>query len=112
MNSAVETLLKAINDLSTRVSTLEAEKWELIRRIWNLEAGMSNTQIRVGQLEDSAPAANRINTSTYIPGTAYWNTITDGVRIWASSYVSDFNANNDWTFTLTYSDGRTVTIGN
>ena len=112
MNSAVETLLKAINDLSTRVSTLEAEKWDLIRRINELEASMLNTQIKVRDLEDSASADNRINTSTYIPVTAYWNAITDGVRIWASSYVSDFNANNDWTFTLTYSDGRTVTIGN
>ena len=92
MNSAVEPLLKAINDLSARVNTLEAEKRDLIRRIDELESN-------VRDLQDSALSNNyhwntTINTGTYTP---YWRSITERETImWTQSYISDLASNNDW----------------
>ena len=109
MNSAVDTLLKTINDLSARVSTLEAEKWELIRRINELESRVRDLQSPT--LTNDYRWNTTINTNTNLSST-YWRGLTGETVIWAWSYVSDLNSNDDWTFTLTYSDGRTVTLGN
>lgn len=112
MNSAVEPLLKAINDLISRVSMLEAEKYELTRRINEIESNITNLQssVAANSYVWNTSINTSINTSTRTP---YWRSITEReVLTWAQSYISDLNANNDWTFTLTYSDGRTVTLGN
>lgn len=100
MNSAVEPLLKAINDLKNEVNTLQAEKRELIRRITQLENDVYSLSEKVRMSDYNYTR----NSRTYTP---YWNSLLDNIP----NAITDVRNNDNWTLTFTYSDGRTVTIG-
>lgn len=98
MNSAVEPLLKAVNDLKNEVNMLQAEKRELIKQINELNS-------RVLNLESKEYHSPYSWSSDYVP-TPYWRSVAERIR-----WIEDINNNSDWTLTITYADGRTETIG-
>lgn len=113
MNSAVEPLLKAINDLSARVNTLEAEKWELIRKTNALEIKAAYLECEVSRLKDELHSSTPNTTSIPYWGytwssytsdrpTPYWEPVTP-------VGITDMRMEN-WHLLVTYSDGRVETI--
>ena len=114
MNSAVEPLLKAINDLSTRVNTLEAEKWELIRKTNALDMRIVYLEWEVSRLKDELH--NSTPNTTSIP---YWGyTLTTSISERPTPYwepipiphsIIDMRMEN-WNLLVTYSDGTIDTI--
>lgn len=113
MNSAVEPLLKAINDLSEKVSILEAEKWELIRKTNALDMRIVYLEWEVGRLRDelnySTPNTTSmpywgytLTTSVSERPTPYWEPVT-------TTGITDMRMEN-WNLLVTYSDGRVETI--
>lgn len=114
MNSAVEPLLKAINDLVLRVDTLEAEKGELIRKTNALDMRVVYLEWEVSRLKDelhnSTPNTTSIPywgytwaTSTSDRPTPYWEPIP------IPTSITDMRMEN-WNLLVTYSDGRVETI--
>jgi hypothetical protein len=115
MNSAVEPLLKAINDLSARVNTLEAEKWELIGKTNALDMRIIYLEWEVGRLRDELNSLTTNTTSipywgytwssyTSEPLHPYWEPVPTTVGI------TDIRRAENWNLLVTYSDGRVETI--
>lgn len=115
MNSAVEPLLKAINDLSEKVNILEAEKWELIRKMNALDMRVIYLEWEVGRLRDELNSLTPNTTS--IPYWGYtWTSSYTGERptpywepIQIPTSITDMRMEN-WNLLVTYSDGRVETI--
>lgn len=113
MNSAVEPLLKAINDLVLRVDMLEAEKGELIRKTNALEVRAAYLEWEVSwlknELHNSTPNTTSIpywgytwTSYTNATPTPYWEPVTP-------VGITDIRMEN-WNLIATYSDGRVETI--
>ena len=99
MNSAVEPLLKVINDLKNKVSELELKvvclEWDVSRLKDELRNSTSNIT--------SIPYRQYPWTSyTSETSTPYWEPVIPNIQ-----HVSP---NDNWTLTFTYDDGRTITI--
>lgn len=107
MNSAVDTLLKAINDLKNRVDTLEI-------KVTYLEWDISRLKDEVRRLKNELPIS--IPNTTSIPYWEYtWSSYTSETptqcsRADSTASVQHISPNADWTLTVTYSDGTTQTI--
>lgn len=113
MNSAVEPLLKAINDLSARVNTLEAEKWELTRKTNALDMRIVYLEWEVGRLRDELNSL--ASNTTSVPYWGYtWTSYTSDrpTPYWEPvipTSITDMRMEN-WNLLVTYSDGRVETI--
>ena len=113
MNSAVEPLLKAINDLVLRVDTLEAEKGELIRKTNALDMRVVYLEWEVSRLKDELH--NSTPNTTSIPYWGYtWSSYTSDrpTPYWepvTPTSITDMRMEN-WHLLVTYSDGRVETI--
>lgn len=99
MNSAIEPLLKAVNDLKNEVDMLQAEKRELIRRITQLEND-------VYSLSNKVRASDYTYTRNSRDYTPYWNSLLDNIP----NAITNLSNNSNWTLTITYADGSTQTI--
>ena len=93
MNSAVDRLLKEINELKVMVSTLDAEQKYLLKKVNALEANQL-----YGHMDGTA----------YVPQitTTIWNYWD----LWEAPTIRHVSPNDNWTLTFTYNDGRAVTI--
>lgn len=107
MNSAVEPLLKVINELKEKVNTLSMDQSYLLQEVRDLRDRVNTLEANhmYGHMNTSIPITTPYWTSisTAVSWNVYWST-------WQTPTISDVEPGNNWTLTFTYTDGRTVTI--